>query len=189
MILINLLPPEFRKEKRKSLPLSSSTKSILLLGGILFLGLTFIFYTHYLLSTKTLADLKKRWLLLQKEVQRINAIRDSTEKGPKQEIQFLENYVTAPLPAAKILLAASVHLPETLWLVELKLSRKPEANTLLLKGLALPLREGSSILKIEEYLRLLKEEFPKNTSLVLTTSRNVKDGMQLTLFTAVFKWQ
>ncbi len=191
MILINLLPPEFRKQKLRSPlgPLPESSRRLILIGGIFFVGLTLVFYTQYLFSLKTLGGLKKRWPVLQQEVQRINQIREDIEKGSKREKEFLENYVTSSFPTTNILTGVSKLLPDSMWLVELKLSRQPDANTFLLKGLAVPPKGRSSIQEIEEYLRALKDKFPKSTSLILTTSRQQKEGMELTLFTAVFKWR
>ena len=110
------------------------------------------------------------------------------ESGSKAERQFLENYVISPFPNTLILSALSELLPDPLWLVELKIVRQPKSNLLLIKGVSQSMREESSVQTIEEYLRALKEKFPANTDLVLTTSRQREGTTELTLFTAVFKW-
>jgi hypothetical protein len=82
----------------------------------------------------------------------------------------------------------SQFLPNSVWLVELKITRETKGTSLMLKGVALPLGTQSSVEIIEKYLRDMKGAFPVNTDLVLTTSRQQKEKRELTLFTAIFHW-
>ena len=187
MILINLLPHEFRREtlsRRAFLPDRKLTR----MGGILFLVLTGILYLQYLVGLGTLKGLQGRWVTIQQELQRTDQLKAQMEKGGKGERDFLENYVFSPYPTTLILSAVSQSLPTALWLVEMKVIRQPHANTLILKGVSRSSREQSSVQQIENYLRDLKDQFPADADLALTTSRQQKERMELTLFTAVFKW-
>lgn len=187
MILINLLPPEFRKAE----PTQSQVwrNPWLLKGaGLSFLALTFFFYVQYLFNVQTLKKLQTRWPTIHAEAQRVSQIKTEIEGGIKSEENFLEHYVSSPFHTTQILSAVSELLPDSMWLVELKVSRKPEKNSILLKGLSHASGRHSSIQEIEKYLRDLKEKLPSDTRLVLTTSRQQKEKMELTLFTADFEW-
>lgn len=188
MILINLLPPEFRKTSSGSL--SGLVRGKWVKSSFLFfLALTLIFYAQYLLSSKTLTGLEKKWPGLQLKTKHVTEIRAQLESIDKPEKNFLENYAAMSFKTISILSATSELLPEGTWLIELRTSRAIKDNTFLLKGLSVSGRQHSSIQDIEKYLRGLKERFPQNTSLVLTTSRQEKEKTELTLFTSVFKWQ
>lgn len=154
----------------------------------MFAALTVFFYVQYQLGLGTLRELKNRWAFLQKDVQRVTQLQREMEEGVKGEGQFLDRYVTSSFPVTTILSAASEFLPASIWLVELKVSRQPKENTLLLKGFSVPFEHRSSIQDIEKYLHDIKEKFPPKTELILTTSRQTKENRELTLFTAVFKW-
>ena len=187
MIRINLLPPELRKTKASYL--SSAQKRKLLIGlGSIFLGLTLIFYIQYQLSLKTLKGLQVHWVSLQKDVQRVTALQSQLETGSKKEKEFLERHVTSPLPLTAILNAVNRSLPDSIWLIEIKISRQPQESSFLVKGFSVPSNRGSSIQDIEKYVRDVKGIFPSQTEVVLTTSRQPKENRELTLFTAVFKW-
>lgn len=187
MILINLLPPEYRKERGSK---SSFLRNKRALNGIGagFLILTFIFYVQYQLESVQFHKLRTQWATLEKEVQRVTQLKAKIEQGVKGENDFLESYIATSFPTTVILSTVNVLLPPSIWLLELKVTRRTHENTLLLKGLSFPGRQGVSIQDIEKYLSGLKEKFPTRVDLILTTSRQLKENKELTLFTAVFKW-
>lgn len=187
MIQINLLPKEFRRERTSPILLIQQKKHGRILGFV-FLLLTLLFYIQYHMNLGKLRALREEWASLQGDVGRVTGLKNQIDSGGKKEKQFLEDYVTSPFPATAILSAVSTFLPDSIWLVELKISRRPNENTFLVKGFSLPKQKHSGIQDIEAYLRALKEGFPPETDLLLTTSRQVKEEMELTLFTAVFKW-
>ncbi len=187
MILINLLPLEYRKK-------GGSQHSVLrnkrLLNGIGagFLILTFIFYVQYQWELLRFRELQTQWATLKEEVQRVTQLKTKIELGAKGESDFLQSYVASSFPTTAILSSVNVLLPPSIWLIELKVTRRAHENTLLLKGLSLPSQRGTSIPDIEKYLSGLKEKFPTRAEVILTTSRQLKENRELTLFTAVFKW-
>lgn len=187
MILINLLPPELRQGTGFH-PLFRDRRKVATGGGVLFVALTLIFYLQYQLSLKTVKELEGRWHSFQKDIQRVTEFEGTMERGARGEKRFLDQYVTSALPVTTILSAVSEFLPDSIWLVELKVSRQAKENTFLLKGFSLPFGHRSSIQDIEKYLRDIKEKFPPKTELILTTSRQTRENRELTLFTAIFKW-
>lgn len=186
MILVNLLPEDLRKKKESHFLFQR--RKIAKTGGICFAILTFIFYYQYQFSLKTASVLQIQWSFVEKDVGRVNQLRKSIEDGSKKEREFLERYVVSTFPNTAILSAVSEHLPNSVWLLELKILRQPDENALLLKGLSLPSQSHSTIKDIEKYLRDLKGQFPPQTDVILTTSRQHEKNKELTLFTAVFKW-
>lgn len=187
MILINLLPLEFRKQAVRggaSWLLGKPGKIV----GIFFLGLTAIFYLQYLWAAYSLRELQSEWGGLQKEVGRVGQIRKELEGGVKGEKDFLAKYVVSPFRITTLLSAASELLPDSIWLTEMRIARESQENTLLLKGLSRSSPRNSSLEDVERYVRDLKERFPPGTDLLLTTSRQQKDSFELTLFTAIFQW-
>ena len=187
MIRINLLPPELCKTKTSFL-FPFLKKKFFIGAGSFLAGLTFIFYVQYQVSSRTLKNFQSHWVFLQKDIQRVSDLQSKLESGSKKEKEFLERYVTSPLPLTVILNAINQFLPDSMWLIEMKVTRKPQENNLLLKGFSVPTNRSSSIQDIEKYLRDLKAVFPSQTELILTTSRQTKEDAELTLFTAVFKW-
>lgn len=187
MILINLLPSQLRRESSFH-PFLRNKRRLAKWGGTIFVVLTLLFYFHYQFSLKTFRELEVRWLSLQKGVQRVNELQQKMEEGVVVEKQFLDHYVTSSFPVTTILSAVSEFLPDSIWLLELKVSRQPKESTFLVKGFSLPFNLRSSIQDIERYLQAMKEKFPPKTELILTTSRQTKENRELTLFTAVFKW-
>lgn len=187
MILVNLLPSEFRKQtSRFGIP--RPNQKFLKIGGVVFLSLTVFFYMQYLFELRTFKGLETEWFGIQQEVRHADQVKAEMEAGGKGERAFLEHYVLSPFQTTSILSAVSQLIPDSIWLVELKVLRQAKENTLLLKGVSLPSRDKSSVQEIERYLRDLKEKFPPGAELILTTSRQQKDRSELTLFTAVFKW-
>lgn len=187
MILVNLLPAEQRKRIGRG-PAFLQDKRFIAGFAVVFSLLTLVFYVRYQINLGELKVLKDQWFLIEKDVQRVTELKKKMEEGIKKEREFLERYVTTSFPNTAILTAASVFLPDSIWLLELKVTRQAGENSFLLKGLSLPNPRRSSIEDIEKYLRVLREKFPEKTELILTTSRQLKDNRELTLFTAVFKW-
>ena len=187
MILINLLPPEFRRETLGRGALLGQRKIVM--GGVLLLSLlTALFYVQYLIALMARDSLKREWLSMQQEVHRVDQVRSQLEMGSRAERGFLDHYVISSFKTTSILQAVSEFLPGTIWLTEMRIARKPRENMFLLKGVSLPSQGSSSVQEIEKYLGALKGAFPPQTDLVLTTSRQYKENLELTLFTAVFKW-
>lgn len=187
MILINLLPPHLRRAKTKGYSLKIDPR-VLIAGGIFFVGLTLIFYLQYLLSLRTLKKLQTEWPVVQLKMQKVTQLQSEIEGGSKKEKEFIEGYVLPSFRTTSILSAVSELIPNSIWLIELKLTREGKENSFLLKGLSFATQRNSSIETIEKYLRDLKEKFPPDTRLMLTTSRQQREKAELTLFTAVFKW-
>lgn len=188
MILINVLPPEMRK-KGLSRAARGGQRRLLRGLGLGFLAITLLFYVQYLLSMGRYGKLQKQWQGLQGDIGRVNALRSELDTGVRQEKEFLETNVFASPPTTQLFQSVSVFLPNSVWLEELKLSRHPKDHTLLLKGLSLPSKETSSIRNIERYLQSIKEGLPGDANVVLMTSRKQDQSFEVTLFTAVFKWQ
>lgn len=188
MILINVLPPELRR-KGLSHAAWGGQRRLFRGLGLGFLVLTLFFYGQYLLSLRTYGQLQKRWQGLQGDIGRVNALRSELDTGVRQEKEFLETYVFASPPTTQLLQSVSLFLPNSVWLEELKVSRRPKDHTLLLKGFSLPSKETSSIRNIEKYLQSVKEVLPGDANVVLMTSRKQEQPFEVTLFTAVFKWQ
>lgn len=188
MILVNLLPPDLRKETAGYAPLRRAP-FIAKMGGVLFIVLTVIFYAQYLMDLRGLHLLQKRWGTIQRDVKRIDKIKTEMEgAGSNGEKDFIERYVVSPYSLTRILSSLSELIPDSIWLVEMRALRQPSANTLVLKGVSRALQGQSTVQEIERYLRALRERTPPGTNLVLTTTRQGQERAELTLFTAVFKW-
>ena len=187
MIKINLLPAEFRTQAAVS-SLFIHRRKIAAGGGAFFIVLTLVFYVQYQWAQHTLGGVESHWLSLQKDVQRVTELQLRIEGGSKREKEFLEQYVKSPFSVTAMLNAVNRFLPDSVWLIELKVTRQPKGSTFLIKGLSLPSSRKSSIQDIEQYLREMKAVFPPRTEVVLTTSRQIRENRELTLFTAIFKW-
>ncbi|MBI4115827.1 MAG: hypothetical protein HY447_04535 [Candidatus Omnitrophica bacterium] len=187
MISVNLLPVEFRKRKEIHFVGLPNKKVGKIVGGI-FITLTAIFYVQFWINLATYKQLEKSWPVLQTDQARVFKLRSEIDKGSKNEKTFLDSYITSSYATTSLLTAVSETLPDSIWLVEMKFARNPNENALVLKGLSRVSKKHSSIQDIEKYLRDLKRRFPQGTSLILTTSRQSRENVELTLFTAVFKW-
>lgn len=186
MILINLLPKEFDPVRPGLPPLA--VRRVGAGVTVVFSALTLIFYFQYLYQLKIHAELRGRWASLEQTVRQVVQVRTELEGGVKNEKGFIEKYVVPNLKSTALLSVISELLPESAWLVELQLERAVKGNTLVLKGVALPSRRETSIQEIEKYLRGLRDKLPPGTDLLLTTSRQQKEKLDLMQFTAVFKW-
>lgn len=187
MILVNLVPPEFRGRASHRWNLRSA-KGVPLGFAVLFLVLTAIFYFQYLVTLREVKAYRQEWLSLQNDVMRVEETRRQMDAGSRGERTFLEEHILPLFRITSLLSAVSDLLPETVWLVELRVGREQGTDSFVLKGASLPLRGQSSVSEIEKYLGNLKEKLPQNTELVLTTSRQQNEKGELTLFTAAFKW-
>ncbi len=188
MIQINLLPPELRTDKKKLFSFSAKNKKILIAVSAALGVLTLLFYVQYLLSLGTLKELQKKWVTLQNDILRVSNLQLEIEEGSKKEKAFLEHDITSPLSVTAVFNTLNQYLPDSIWLIETKFTRQPKESIFLVRGYSLPSAQRSSIQDIEKYLRDLKQTFPSQTELILTTSRQTKENEELTLFTAVFKW-
>ncbi len=185
MITVNLLPKEFRvrpQSKTSVLPLK-----IAAIFGVLFSLLTVYFYWDILKANSELKRIQAQGASLQPQAAALQALEEEVEKKIKPEKFFLESFVMAQRPLTSLIAWASELLPESIWLTALEMEREGEGGHFLLKGLALPSREKSSIEAIEIYLHSLKEKMPES-ELSLTTTRQAMEGRELTQFTASFEW-
>ena len=82
----------------------------------------------------------------------------------------------------------SEFLPPKGWLTELKAEREGEGCQLTLKGVVLASRTQTGIEQIEEYVQRLKAKLPPQTSVALTTSKEVKERKEGTDFVARLDW-
>lgn len=186
MITINLLPEELRiKEKvqQKEIPILK----IALGAGIFFILLSILFYFDYLGAKAKLKKTNAQWVIVQPQSAVLNSLQSEVETVLKTEKDFLHRFVAAEMPLTHVLQWISDYLPERAWLTGVRLENNSDKHNLVIRGLCLPSKETSSIEFIEIYLHQLKEKMPK-TKLSLTTARQIKDGMELTQFTAIFEW-
>lgn len=186
MILINLLPKELNSVKPGLPPLAVRRVGTGI--TVVFSVLTLFFYFQYLHQLKIHAEFRRHWASLEHTVRQVAQVKAELEGGVKTEKDFIEKYVVPQLKFTTLFSSAGEHLPESAWLVELQLERAEKGNVLVLKGVALPSRKETSIQEIEKYLKTLRDELPPGTNLLLTTSRQQKEKLELTQFTAVFKW-
>lgn len=187
MISINLLPHEFRKvtvfTQRTWL-----RPRYMKLAGCIFVLITIIFYIQFLFYVKTYSGLQKKWPALYANAQRVAQIRNEVQGGIKSERDFIAQYLVSPLSTTVILSAISEFLPSSMWLVEVKLTRQPKENIFILKGLTHSEKGRTGMQEVEKYLKLVKEKFPPETRLTVTTSHQERERVELTFFTAIFKW-
>lgn len=185
MITINLLPEEFRvKEKAK---LKIPGLPIILIFSGFFLIMTGILYLDYLHSNIRYAELQKEWGIIQPKSNQVKRVKDEIEKTIKAEEMFFNTSITTDKPITQVLSGLSENLPETAWLIELRVDRAADKVRIFLKGLVLPSEEKSSIELIENYLRQFKEEIG-GAAMNLTTTRQKMGEANLTLFTANLEW-
>lgn len=187
MILVNLLPSQLRHRKGGT-EVTLPKKQIGKIVFVLFLSVTAVFYVQYFISLHSIKGLRNRWALLQSDLLRVDKLRGELESGSKAEHSSLDKYVLSNYRTTEILSSISESIPDSIWLIELRVLRDAGGNTLVLKGAARSKKGRSSLQDIEKYLRDLKAKSPPNTELSLTTTRQEKEMMELTLFTAVFKW-
>ena len=74
------------------------------------------------------------------------------------------------------------------WLTEFKAEREGGGCRLTLKGVVLASRTQTGIEQIEEYFQKLRTKLPPQTSVALTTSKNVKEKTEGTIFAALLEW-
>ncbi len=185
MIQINLLPEELRGREKKTVKVPGL--KIGLGAGIFILALTFFFYMDLIIARHKLKKLETEWFANQPKSQELNQLQQEVETVLKPEKKFLEEFVVTQTPLTHKLRWISEFLPETAWLLEVKLERKAEEKEdLFIKGLSLPSKEKSSIAQIETYLHDLKAKMPE-ANLSLTTTRQNLEGIDLTQFVANFQ--
>lgn len=183
MISVNLLPQEFQLEKKTTS--NVPVRKIAIGIGGLFAVLTLIFYVDFWLSFSRLKKIESEWNKVAPEALILKQLQSEVEGPLKQERDFMAQFVTTDRPLTSILMWLSQFLPETAWLIEIKLEREGDASHLLVKGASLPSKEKSSIEQIETYLHQLKEKMPDG-KLSLTTTRQMAGQVELTQFTALF---
>ena len=186
MITINLLPEEFRI--RKKVESNLPTLKIAIAAGAVFMIATVFFYFDYLAAGRELGRIEKEWTIMQPQSEALKTLEQEVEGTIKPERDFLNRFVTTQKPLTYLLMWASELLPETTWLLEVKVEQAEGKETLFIKGLTLPSKEKSSIEYIEGFLHALKEKIPEAT-LSLTTTRQTIEHTELTQFIANFEWK
>ncbi|MFA7255579.1 MAG: hypothetical protein WC133_05735 [Candidatus Omnitrophota bacterium] len=186
MIRINLLPQELRKRKKTVVRIPYLPFAIL--GGVLFLLLTFFFYGDYLRARITYNHVRKEWAKLNPSMAQLKALETKIEVEMKGEKDFLEKNVLNTDSMTRILSWASEFLPPKGWLTELKAEREGEGCRLTLKGVVLASRTQTGIEQIEEYFQKLKAKLPPQTAIALTTAKEGKEKTEGTAFVAHLDW-
>ena len=186
MIKINLLPQELRKKKKSAtrvpyIPLA-------LLAGVLFLLMTCFFYVDYLKARSAYQRVHQDWVRLNPLMGQLKSLENQIEIEMRGEKDFLEKNVLNTDSVTQILSWASEFLPAKGWLTQLKFERSGEGCLVTLQGVVLPSRAQTSIEQIEEYLQKFKAKLPLQTTLTLTTSKEVKEKVEGTAFAANFEW-
>lgn len=186
MIKINLLPQELRKGQKKTSPFPYVPLAIL--AGTLFLLLTFFFYGDYLKGRAAYKKVMKEWVILSPLMGQLKALENKIEIEMRNENDFLLENVLNADPLTRILSWVNEFLPSKGWLTELKAERAGEGCRLNLRGVVLPSRTQTGIEQIEEFLQKLKSKLPPQAELVLTTSKETKEKLDGTAFTASLEW-
>lgn len=185
MIKVNLLPEEFRII-HKDVDHGKYYKYALIGGGLFLLATVFLFI-DFLFSYSRYSKIQKEWHVIEPQAQELNDLRSDVEGDLKKEKDFVEQFVVTKRPLTSIMMWCSEILPESAWLTELQLKLDKDTGRLLVKGLALPSKEISSIGIIEKFLQELKRKMP-DSSLSLMTTRQQMENTDLTQFTANFSW-
>ena len=186
MIRINLLPQEFRKGKAGGVRIPYGPLAIL--AGVLFLLMTFFFYEDYLRARSAYQSVRKEWARLNPSLAQLKVLETKIEVEMKGEKDFLEKNVLNSESMTRILFWVSEFLPPKGWLTELKAEREGEGCRLTLKGVVLASRKQTGIEQIEEYFQKLRTKLPAQTSVTLTTSKEVKEKREGTAFVAHLAW-
>ncbi len=186
MITINLLPQELREKKSSALRIPYGPLAIL--AGVLFLLMTFFFYGDYLRARSAFNRVQKEWARLNPELAQLKALETKIEVEMKGEKDFLEKNVLNTESMTRILSWVSEFLPQKGWLTGLKVEREGEGCRLTLRGVMLASRTQTGIEQIEEYFQKLKAKLPPQTSVMLTTSKEVKEKEGGTVFSANLEW-
>lgn len=187
MIKINLLPAQYRREKKNASPVPYL--SVLFLVAGLFVLLTLFFFIDYLKVKTSHGVVSKEWQRFNPQMAQLKDLETKVETEMKNEKSFFENYVLNDKNSVtRMMIWASEYLPPQGWLTEVKMDREGEGYRLILQGMVYSSRAKTGIEQIEEFLNQLKAKLPKAT-LNLTTSKNVaKDkGSEGTSFVASFE--
>lgn len=186
MIKINLLPQELRKRKKTATRIPYLPLAIL--GGVLFLLMTFFFYGDYLRARSAYNHVRKEWTKLNPSMAQLKALETKIEVEMKGEKEFLEKNVLNTESMTRMLYWVSELLPPKGWLTEFKAEREGEGCRLTLKGVVLASRSQTGIEQIEEYFQKLKVKLPPQTAVALTTSKEGKEKTEGTAFVAQLEW-
>ena len=186
MIKINLLPQELRKEKMNAMRIPYIP--LVILAGVLFFLMTFFFYGDYLRARSAYESVRKEWARVNPSMAQLKVLERKIEVEMKGEKDFLEKNVLNTESMTQILSWVSEFLPPKGWLTGLKVEREGEGCRLTLKGVVLASRTQTGIEQIEEYFQKLRTKLPPHTSVVLTTSKEVKEKTEGTAFVANLEW-
>ena len=186
MIKINLLPEDLRKRKKNTTRVPYVP--FVILGGVLFLLMTCFFYVDYLNARAAYNRVRQEWVRLNPLMGQLKALEKKSDIEMRGEKDFLEKNVLNTEPLIRILSWTSEFLPPKGWLTQLRFDRVGEGCQLTLQGVVLPSRTQTSIEQIEAYLQKLKAKLPPQATLQLMTSKEVKEKVEGTAFTANFDW-
>ena len=185
MILINLLPEEFRVKPQD--PQQGKYLKVAAGVGVLVLLLTFYFYTDYLGVSGKIKSLDAKWQQVQPQSQELNALKTEVEGPLKDEQRFLQQFVTTQKPVTQLMIWASELLPDGAWLEEVSLGHDQGKVDFVLRGTCMNSKTKTSIEQIETYLQGYKQKIP-DAKLTLKTTRMDMGQIELTQFTANFDW-
>jgi hypothetical protein len=186
MITINLLPLELRKGEKTTTRIPYIP--LILLAGVLFLLMTFFFYGDYLRARAAYKTVRQEWARLNPLMAQLKSLESRVDVEMKGEKDFLEKNVLNTESITRILSWTSEFLPPKGWLTELKVERRGEGCLLTLQGVVLASRTQTGIEQIEAYFQKLKTKLPPQTSVVLTTSKEIKEKTEGTAFVAELEW-
>lgn len=186
MLTINLLPTEFRVQKKNTVQLPYLKYAII--GGIVFMLVTVSFYFDYLAAVREFAEVEKTWKTLQPQSTQLKALENEVETVIKPERNFLSRHVVTGRPMTGFMVSLSELLPETAWLTEVKMEQKDGNQSLFLKGIVLPNKNSSGIEAVEKYVHDLQGKVPE-AKLSLTTTRQKISTLEVTQFIANFEWK
>lgn len=187
MITINLLPAEYRTAKRRGTTARPYIPIAILVAALLLL-LTLFFYADFLKVKSSYERVRKEWIRFAPQMKHLKDLEQKVDVEMKGEKEFLESSILNSDPFTRVLQLVSERLPKGAWLTELKIERLKEGgNSVLLQGAVVPVGAKTGIEQIEEFVRTIKERFPK-TTVALTTSKMSDKQVAGTAFTATITW-
>ncbi len=186
MIKINLLPAELRKRKKSTTRIPYIP--LVILAGVLFLLMTFFFYGDYLKARSAYQSVQKEWTRLNPLMAQLKALETQVNVEMKGEKDFQEKNMLNTESMTRILVWVSEYLPPKGWLTEFKAVREEGGCRLTLKGVVLASRTQTGIEQIEGYFQKLRTKLPPQTSVALTTSKQINEKTAGTAFVADLEW-
>jgi hypothetical protein len=156
MILINLLPTEFRvREKTKyEIPY----KLIAISGFVLFLLLSLYNLFLFVRIREEQRALKGQWEHLARPSAEADMLQRELGMQVVAEIDFYDTFVDPDLEVARVLNLVSDLIPKSLTLVDLQFVRKAREFKLMLRGISESPSQDSKLIEIQNYVNGLKDQ-------------------------------